>query len=109
MEERKPVYRFDAVIEAVPKDGAFVRFPCDGRKTFGKGRGFVRATFDGVPYEGSLVNMGVKNPDGTVCMLSVCSNPSANPSASSREAPCPSPHRNADRPTAEPWGGKRRG
>ena len=29
----------------------------------------VRATFDGVVYEGSLVNMGVKNEDGSVCHI----------------------------------------
>lgn len=65
----KTVFRFEAVLEAVPKGGAFVRFPHDVRKTFGKGRVFVHATFDGVPYDGSLVNMGVKNPDGSVCHI----------------------------------------
>lgn len=29
----------------------------------------VRATFDGEPYEGSLVNMGVRNADGSVCYI----------------------------------------
>lgn len=29
----------------------------------------VRALFDGEPYGGSVVNMGVKNDDGTVCWL----------------------------------------
>ena len=62
MEER--IYEFTAVIEPVPdRHGAFVRFPWDIRQEFGKGRVKVRAAFDGVPYEGSLVNMGVKNPD----------------------------------------------
>lgn len=65
----KTVFRFEAVLEAVPKGGAFVRFPHDVRKTFGKGRVFVHATFDGVPYDGSLVNMGVKNSDGSVCHI----------------------------------------
>ena len=27
----------------------------------------VLATFDGVPYSGSIVNMGLKNEDGSVC------------------------------------------
>ena len=64
------VYAFTAVIEPVPdKHGAFVRFPHDVRQEFGKGRVKVRAVFDGEPYEGSLVNMGVKNPDGSVCYI----------------------------------------
>ena len=37
------------------------------RQLFGKGRVKVRASFDGIPYDGSIVNMGVKNPDGSVC------------------------------------------
>ena len=64
------IYPFPAVIEPVPnKHGAFVRFPHDVRQEFGKGRVKVRAVFDGAPYEGSLVNMGVKNPDGSVCYI----------------------------------------
>ena len=31
------------------------------------GRMKVRALFVGEPYDGSVVNMGVKNDDGTVC------------------------------------------
>ena len=63
-------YEFTAVIEPVPdKHGAFVRFPYDIRQEFGKGRVKVRATFDGAPYEGSLVNMGVKNADGSICYI----------------------------------------
>ena len=64
------IYQFTAEIEPVPdKHGAFVRFPHDVRQEFGKGRVKVRAVFDGAPYEGSLVNMGVKNPDGSVCYI----------------------------------------
>ena len=64
------IYEFDAVIEAVPgKGGAFIRFPYDIRKEFAKGRVKVRAEFDGIPYNGSIVNMGVKNPDGSVCYI----------------------------------------
>ena len=29
----------------------------------------VNATFDGVPYQGSIVNMGLKHPDGSVCYI----------------------------------------
>ncbi len=64
------IYQFTAEIEPVPdKHGAFVRFPYDIQKEFGKGRVKVRATFDGEPYEGSLVNMGVRNADGSVCYI----------------------------------------
>ena len=63
-------YEFTATIEKVPDlDGAYVAFPYDLRAEFGKGRVKVRATFDGVPYDGSIVNMGVKNPDGSVCYI----------------------------------------
>lgn len=63
-------YHFKAVVEAVPdKGGAFVRFPWDIRKEFGAGRVKVEATFDGVPYAGSIVNMGVRNEDGSVCYI----------------------------------------
>ncbi|MDD3823406.1 MAG: DUF1905 domain-containing protein [Sphaerochaetaceae bacterium] len=63
-------YRFEAVIRKVPdQDGAYIEFPDDVRCEFGKGRVAVSATFDGVPYEGSLVNMGIKHPDGSVCHI----------------------------------------
>ncbi len=52
------IYEFDAVILKVPDiDGAYIEFPYDVRKEFGKGRVKVFATFDGEPYEGSLVRM----------------------------------------------------
>lgn len=55
--ERK-IYTFQAVIEKVPDiDGAYVHFPFDVKKEFGKGRVKIHATFDGVPYDGSLVRM----------------------------------------------------
>lgn len=63
-------YEFEAVIESTPDGkGAFVRFPLDLRKEFGVGRLKVDAAFDGVPYAGSLVNMRVKNPDGSICYI----------------------------------------
>lgn len=63
-------YEYDTVIQSVKdQDGAYVVFPYDVRAAFGKGRVKVRATFDGVPYDGSVVNMGVKNPDGTICYI----------------------------------------
>lgn len=29
----------------------------------------VSASFDGEPYDGSIVNMGVKNEDGSICYI----------------------------------------
>lgn len=58
------------MIQPVPeKGGAYVRFPYDIRKEFGKGRVKAEITFDGEPYSGSIVNMGLKNDDGSVCYI----------------------------------------
>ena len=65
----KKVYEHDAIIQPVEKGMAFVEFPYDIRQEFGKGRVKVHATFDGEPYDGSIVNMGVKNPDGSICYI----------------------------------------
>lgn len=52
-------YIFDAIIKKVPDiDGAYIEFPYDVRAEFAKGRVKVSATFDGCPYDGSLVRMG---------------------------------------------------
>lgn len=52
------VYEFTAEIKKVPDiDGAYIEFPYDVKAEFGKGRVKVLATFDGEPYEGSLVRM----------------------------------------------------
>lgn len=54
------VYEFDAVIQKVPdQDAAYVEIPFDVREVFGKGRVPVHATFDGEPYDGSVVRMGL--------------------------------------------------
>lgn len=64
------IYKYKAVIADVPgKGGAYVKFPYDIREEFGKGRVKVEALFDGEPYEGSVVNMGVKNEDGSICYI----------------------------------------
>lgn len=56
MNER--VYEFEAVIKKVPDiDGAYIEFPYEVRKEFGKGRVKVHATFNKVSYNGSLVRM----------------------------------------------------
>ena len=63
-------YEYEAVIHELPeKGGAYVVFPWNIREEFGKGRVKVHATFDGIPYDGSIVNMGVKNEDGSVCYI----------------------------------------
>lgn len=64
------LYEYESMVyEAKDKGGAYVAFPYDIREEFGKGRVKVHATFDGEPYDGSIVNMGVKNEDGSVCYL----------------------------------------
>ena len=67
----KKIYEYDAEIQSsvIGKGGAYVSFPYDVRVEFGKGRVKVYATFDGEPYNGSIVNMGVKNADGSVCYI----------------------------------------
>lgn len=64
-------YKFEATIHAseVGKGGAYIIFPYDIRKEFNKGRVKVQAMFDGVMYQGSIVNMGVKNEDGSICYI----------------------------------------
>lgn len=63
-------FEYDAVLrEQADSGGAYVPFPWDIRELFGKGRLRVHAELDGIPYDGSIVNMGVKNPDGTVCYI----------------------------------------
>lgn len=58
------MYSFDAVIRKVPgQDGSYGEVSFDLKKEFGKGRMKVYATFDGVPYEGSIVNMGLTHAE----------------------------------------------
>jgi hypothetical protein len=68
------LYKYEAAIYSAETDGknkggAYVIFPYDVRTEFGKGRAKVHVTFNGEPYDGSVVNMGVKNPDGTICYV----------------------------------------
>lgn len=65
------IYEYETIIQPseAGKGGAYVPFPYDVRAVFGKGRAKVRATFDGEAYDGSVVNMGVKNEDGSVCYI----------------------------------------
>jgi len=63
-------YEFEAIIQKSPdQDAAYIAVPFDIKTEFGKGRLKVHATFDGELYDGSIVNMGIKNPDGSVCYI----------------------------------------
>ena len=55
-------YEFEAIIQKSPdQEAAYIAVPFDIKAEFGKGRLKVHATFDEEPYDGSIVNMGVKN------------------------------------------------
>ena len=63
-------FEYDGIIHEVPDNGgAYVVFPWDIREVFGKGRIKVHAEFDGIPYDGSIVNMGIKDSQGKVCYI----------------------------------------
>lgn len=64
------IYEFDAEIHEVRESGgAYVIFPWDIRQEFGAGRVKVSILFDGIAYDGSIVNMGVKNQQGDICYI----------------------------------------
>lgn len=50
------------IIKHPGMDVSYIRIPFDLRKETGKGRLRVHVTIDGVPYDGSIVNLGEKNP-----------------------------------------------
>ncbi len=61
-------YKFKAKIEAGAGGGAYVLFPYDTKKEFAtRGKVPVQATFDGVPYKGSLIKCG--NPQHMLGVL----------------------------------------
>lgn len=63
-------YEYDAILHEIPeKGGAYVVFPWNIKEEFGKGRVKVHAQFDGISYDGSIVNMGIKDADGKVCYI----------------------------------------
>ena len=66
---KKPYHYTTEIIEVPENGGAYVRFSWDIRQEFGKGRVKVHATFDGISYQGSIVNMGVRNADGSIGYL----------------------------------------
>ncbi len=63
-------HRFTSIIiQNGDMDAGYIVVPVDIRKEYGVGRLKVQATFDGVPYSGSVVNMGVKDADGNICYI----------------------------------------
>lgn len=63
-------YEYDTALHELPKKGGvYVAFPWDLKVETGKGRMKVHAEFNGMPYDGRIVNMGLKNPDGSVCYI----------------------------------------
>ena len=67
---KQRIYEYEAVVcDEGRNGGAYVNFPYDIRKEFGRGRVKVHVAFDGEPYDGSIVNMGVKNADGSICYI----------------------------------------
>ena len=63
-------FEYDEILHETPDNGgAYVIFPWDIREEFGKGRVKVHAIFDGIPYDGSIVNMGIKDSQGNVCYV----------------------------------------
>ena len=60
-------FEYDAFLHEVPGKGeAYVVFPWNIREVFGKGRVKVHVEFDGVSYDGSIVNMGLKDARGNI-------------------------------------------
>lgn len=63
-------FEYDGIIHETPDNGgAYVIFPWDIREVFGKGRVKVHARFDGISYDGSIVNMGIKDSHGNTCYV----------------------------------------
>lgn len=63
-------YEFDSRIYEIKENGgAYIIFPWDIRKEFGAGRVKVSVSFDGIAYNGSIVNMGVKDEQGNICYM----------------------------------------
>lgn len=64
------MFEFDAELHEIPeKGGAYVVFPWNIRDVFGKGCQKVHVEFDGIAYEGSIVNMGLKDEQGNVVYI----------------------------------------
>jgi hypothetical protein len=58
------------LIEKAPDiDGAYIKFSDDLKAKTGKVRMAVHVEFDGIPYNGNIVNMGLKNENGSICYI----------------------------------------
>ena len=54
------MFEFDAIIiQNEDMDAAYVEVPFNIKEIFDKGRLAVHATFDGEPYDGQIVKMGI--------------------------------------------------
>ncbi|MBR1850773.1 MAG: DUF1905 domain-containing protein [Bacteroidales bacterium] len=63
-------HHFEAtIIQNGTMDAAYIVVPINIRQVYGKGRLRVEATFDGYPYSGSVVNMGVHDAEGNICYI----------------------------------------
>lgn len=63
-------FEYDEIIHETPYNGgAYVIFPWDIRELFGTERVKVHVKFDGIRYDGSIVNMGVRDSQGNVCYV----------------------------------------
>lgn len=62
-------YTYTSKIYPADRGGAYTIFPYNIRQEFGKGKAKVHVTFDGHPYDGSVVNMGVKDSNGDICYI----------------------------------------
>ena len=69
MNKKEYLFKSDIYASEVGKGGAYIIFPYDVREEFGKGRVKVSVMFEEIPYEGSIVNMGAKNTDGSICYI----------------------------------------
>lgn len=63
-------YKFKVIIQKnLEMDAGYIIFPYDIKEEFGKGRVKVHAKFDGIDYDGSIVNMGVKDQNNNICYI----------------------------------------
>ena len=70
LQKMSKVYSFEALIKKVSdQDATYIEVPFDIKKEFGKGRVKVEAKFDEVLYNGYIVNMSLKNEDGSICYI----------------------------------------
>lgn len=63
-------FEYDEILHEIPENGgAYVIFPWNIKEIFNQGRVKVHVEFDGIPYNGSIVNMGIKDEAGKVCYI----------------------------------------